>query len=130
MPQTINGIGTTYYGKKNADAYHGVCESCGNEVVLEDYETGHYFCLLFIPIIPLGRKQVIGYCSACTQHRAMPVHEWKQFKENAINEGMSQLAANKDDPIASMELIGTLSGFHEHQQAEELAQGSRGSFVG
>lgn len=128
MPHTINGIGTTYYGKRNVHAYHGVCESCGNETILEDYETGHYFCLIFIPVIPLGRKQIIGYCPACTRHRAMPLDEWKRLKENAINEGMTQLAANKEDPGAAMTLIGTLTGFNERQQAEELAEATQKSF--
>lgn len=128
MPQTVNGVGTTYYGKKNADSYRGVCESCGRDVILEDYETGYYVCILFIPIIPLGRRQIIGYCPACTRHRAMPVAQWKELKQNAIQQGMEELAANKEDPQAAMKLIGTLTGFNEHQQAEELAEAMQKSF--
>lgn len=128
MPQTVNGIGTTYFGRKNVHSYRGVCESCGQETILEDYETGYFICLFFIPIIPLGRKQIIGYCSSCTRHRAMPLDEYKRLKENAINEGMADLAANKEDPQAAMALIGTLTGFNERSQADELAEATQKSF--
>lgn len=128
MPHTINGIGTTYYGKKNVNTYQGVCESCGRASVLQDYETGHYFCIIFLPIIPLGRKQVVGYCSSCTRHRAMPLAVWKQIKQDAINKGMADLAANKQDPQVAMSLINTLTGFHEHQQASDLADAMQSSF--
>ena len=76
MPTTINGIGTSYYGKKNLEADLGTCEWCGHQGELLNYETGYYFVVLFIPLIPLGRKQILNYCPSCSRHRVMAVAEW------------------------------------------------------
>ena len=125
MPTTVNGIGTTYLGKKNLQTYPGVCSSCGAEIMLEDYETGLYFCFIFIPLIPLGRKQIIGHCQSCTRHQAMPVHQWQQIKAEAIDSGMAALAADQQNPQVALELVGTLDGFHEQEQAFELAAATK-----
>lgn len=128
MPSTINGIGTTYYGKKNAVSYRGFCEGCKRETVLQDYETGHFFCVIFIPLIPLGKKQIVGYCSSCTRHRAMPLSQWKHLKEEAINAGLAELAEKKDDPGTALALLGTLTTFHEQEQALDLAAATQARF--
>lgn len=128
MPHTINGIGTHYYGKKNVNSYQGVCDSCNRETVMEDYETGYWFVLIFIPLIPLGKRQVVGYCSSCTQHRAVPLDDWNRLKASEINQGMSELAAAGDDPHAALRMIGTLTGFNEHEQAAELAADTEARF--
>ena len=60
MPTTVNGIGTTYFGKKNLEQYQGVCDSCNRSTTLSDYETGHYICIIFIPLIPIGRKMCLA----------------------------------------------------------------------
>ena len=52
MPGTVNGIGTTYYGKKGLKRQAGVCDHCRREVVLESYEAGLYFTILFVPVLP------------------------------------------------------------------------------
>ncbi|MCH7727853.1 MAG: tetratricopeptide repeat protein [Planctomycetes bacterium] len=128
MPSTINGIGTTYYGKKNPVSYQGVCESCGSETMLEDYECTLFFCLVFIPIIPLGRKQIIGYCRGCTRHKAMPLIEWQRIKEDAIDKGLAELAENKGKPEVAMQLLRTLTTFHEQEQAKQLAAATQSQF--
>ena len=71
MPTTINGIGTTYYGKKNLKTYEGQCEFCHRVVDVQEYETRHWFVVLLIPVIPLGRKQILDFCTACQRHRAL-----------------------------------------------------------
>ena len=62
MPTTYNGIGTHYYGKRNLEVENAQCEFCDNYGALESYETGLYFVVLFIPLIPLGRKQILDQC--------------------------------------------------------------------
>ena len=121
MPATVNGIGTTYAGKKNVEDYQGVCESCGHAGMLSDYETGHYICVLFIPIIPIGRKMILGYCNRCTQHRVMPLKQWEQLKEESINAGFASLSENSKDPEKAIELLGTFTAFKQYDQATQLA---------
>ena len=71
MPSTVNGIGTHYWGKKNLYTYQGQCQACKRITSLSCYDTNLFFVVVFIPIIPLGRKRIIDHCSACTRHYAM-----------------------------------------------------------
>lgn len=121
MPTTINGIGTQYYGKKNPRVYEGVCESCQRQATLTDYETGYYFVVIFIPVIPLGKKQIIGDCSACRRHRAMPLREWEKIREESLESGLSDLAENMDDPSKAIELLHRMTVFNQLDEALELA---------
>lgn len=62
MPTTVNGVGTHYYGRKNRAARISVCRACGRQGMLESYDTRLWFVIVFIPIIPLGRKRIIDQC--------------------------------------------------------------------
>jgi len=121
MPSTINGIGTTYFGKKNVENYEGVCESCGNVGTLTDYETGHFICVLFIPLIPIGRKVILGYCARCTQHGVISLKEWERLKEESISEGVAGLSENAKDPEKAIDLLGAYAAFRQYDQARALA---------
>ena len=120
MPTTYNGIGTHYYGKRNLEKEQGQCEFCQNYGELESYETGLYFVVLFIPLIPLGKKQILDQCTVCTQHRAMPLSEWMEFKENTIQSSTDQLAQKMDDPDVAIEHLQTLSAFRQWEEAKQL----------
>src|SRR5688572_15781563 len=78
MPQTMNGIGTWYYGKKNVQKYQGVCRACNRLTNLTSYDTRLYFVFFMIPIFPLGRKRIIEECAICTRHQAMPMNIWQE----------------------------------------------------
>ena len=121
MPTTYNGIGTHYYGKKNLEKETAQCEFCNNFGELHTYETGLYFVLLYIPVLPLGRKQILNYCPACTQHRVMPLREWQEAKEKAIESSTEQLAERMDDPDAAVEHLHTLTAFRQWEDARQLA---------
>ena len=121
MPTTINGIGTQYYGRKNPRVYSGICESCRRQVRLTDYETGYYIVVLFIPVIPLGKKKIIGECSACRRHRVMPLKEWERIKEENLESGLANLAENMDDPSKALELLQSMTVFNQLDEAMELA---------
>ena len=130
MPQTINGIGTSYYGKKNLETDIGTCESCGHQGELHSYETGYYFVFLYIPIIPLGRKQIFDFCPRCSRHRVMPVEEWKVLKQQVIDESTAKLAENMDDPEAAVSHLQTLTAFHQVEEARELTGAIEGTHGG
>ncbi len=53
MPGSVNGIGTTYYGKKELRTRTGACERCHKEADLRSYQTRLWFIIFFIPVIPL-----------------------------------------------------------------------------
>jgi tetratricopeptide (TPR) repeat protein len=127
MPSTINGIGTQYYGKRNVSREVGLCEFCGNHVQLETYETGYYFVVLFIPLIPLGRKQILDYCPSCTQHRMLPVEEWHAIKAQAIDSSTAKLSEKMDDADAAVEHLQTLTAFKQFDEARDLATAIEGS---
>ncbi len=130
MPQTINGIGTTYYGKKNLETEIAACESCGYQGEMLSYETGYYFVFLYIPLIPLGRKQVLDFCPACSHHRVMPVEEWKALKQQVIEQSTTKLAANMENADAAIEHLQTLTAFHQIDEARQLTSAIEGTHGG
>jgi len=121
MPFTINGIGTTYYGRKSARRYFGFCDSCQSDAALTDYETGHFFTVVFIPVIPLGKKQVVAECSNCMRHRAMPLKQWQTLKEETLEQGLASVANDMDDAGKTIELLYAMTMFNELDEANELA---------
>lgn len=122
MPSTINGIGTHYYGKRNREKNAGVCEQCQRQVELENYETRLWFCVIFVPVIPLGRKQILNHCPACTMHQAVPYADWDNLRKEAIGESADELRSNQDDPEAGLKMLGTLAAFHKTDEATKLAR--------
>ena len=121
MPQTLNGIGTHYYGKKNVQSEYGICEACQHEGLLESYETGYYFVILFIPFIPLGRKQIIDHCPHCSQHRSLSVADWASAKQQALESSSAALSQQMDDPAAAIHHLHALSTFQQMDEARDLA---------
>lgn len=85
MPSTYNGIGTHYYGKKNIQKRTAPCHSCGHTVELVSYDTRLWFVVFFIPLIPMGRKRILDYCSACTRHYAVEVDKWETAKQLEVS---------------------------------------------
>ncbi|HUT33813.1 MAG TPA: hypothetical protein VNE39_10050 [Planctomycetota bacterium] len=122
MPATVNGIGTTYYGKKNLRETPGTCEHCGRSGKLQSYETRLWFVVVFIPVVPLGRKQILDYCPACRRHKVLPVAEWQRIQNEAVSKAGHELAAAPDDPAAAVEFLDTLVGFQRTKEAADFAQ--------
>lgn len=128
MPTTVNGVGTTYYFNRNTRYYEGECDSCGYYGQLSDYETTLFFVIIYIPIIPLGQKQIISDCPSCRRHRVMPLHEWKATSDQAIAEGLHALEHGVQDPDKALELLGTMNFFNRVEEARELALATKESF--
>lgn len=121
MPMTINGIGTTYFGRKNIREYVGMCEQCQSHGKLTDYETGHFFSIIFIPVIPLGRRQIVAECAACNRHRAMPLKQWQTLREETLNAGLADLGENMESAERALKLIYDMTVFNQLAEANELA---------
>ena len=122
MPLTINGIGTMYYGKRNLRTHPGKCDSCHKAVQLADYETTLFFVVLYIPLIPLGRKQLLNACPACQRHAMIPARKWQELKRSSIELSTEALATRMDSAEAGLEHLNTLAGFGELDEARDLAE--------
>ena len=120
MPQRINGIGTWYVGKRDVDEAVGLCSNCGYYGKLKSYGTRLWFTLVYVPVIPLGKKQILDECPACTSHRAMPADEWERVRTEAVDETAGELSGNPDDPEAALKMFGTLAAFRRHAEAEKF----------
>jgi hypothetical protein len=111
-----------YYGKRKPRTHEGVCQSCNRRVQLVDYETTLFFVVIYIPLIPLGRKQVLNFCPSCRRHRALSAREWQKIKQNSLEESTAQLAQQLDNPEAGLKHLYALSGFGELDEAKDLAE--------
>ena len=117
MPSTVNGIGTSYSGKKNRSVRHAHCHSCSRFGPLESYDTRLCFVVLFIPIIPLKRKRIVDFCPACTRHMAIDADQYEQARQLGISGGMEQYR-REGTPEAALHAHGQLRAFHEYDQAD------------
>lgn len=122
MPSTVNGVGTTYFLKRNRQYQDGVCEHCHERVRLESYETWYCICVLFIPVLPLGKKQILNYCPRCTRHRIVNFGEWEKIRTEAIAETSEELAESKDDFNAAIKMHATLVAVQKSDDADRLSK--------
>ena len=119
MPHTVNGIGTHYYGKSNHEVTVGVCKSCGFHGNVSAYNTRLWFVIVFVPIIPLGRKRIVNDCPNCRRHFAIPLAQWEAQKQLSISGAADEFRTNPT-PEAAVALHESLLGFHQMAQAKEL----------
>ncbi len=85
MPVTVNGIGTRYYGQSNRAHRKGSCRACGRHSALTSYDTRLFFCVMFVPVIPLGRKRIIDACGICQRHFIVPADTWEAARQLDIS---------------------------------------------
>lgn len=121
MPGTVNGIGTSYLFAKNKKEREATCEFCHHVAKLATYETGYYFTVFFIPLIPLGKRKIVDQCSVCQMHRAVPLKQWEQQKQVAIPQAMQSYRENPGTE-SGLNLHGTLLAFQEFEQAEPIRE--------
>jgi tetratricopeptide (TPR) repeat protein len=126
MPTTVNGIGTHYYGKSNRTVRKGACRACGSVGELQSYDTRLWFVVVFIPVIPLGRKTIIDECPACRRHFVTNQDEYAMARQLSLSGAREQF---REDPAAetAVAVHAQMLGFHAHDDAatfrdEALAQ--------
>lgn len=113
MPYTMNGIGTWYYGKTNIHTRHDTCEHCGRTWDLRSYDTMNYFVLLFIPILPLGRKRIIDECPSCFRHRALGLKQWEKIKADSLKEALEACQKEPNNAEAVEKALGATIAFQD-----------------
>ncbi len=124
MPTTYNGVGTHYYGKRNRSVRTAPCRSCNRVANLESYDTRLWFVIIFIPVIPLGRKRIIDACPVCTRHFVANADEYEQARQLQVSAAQEEFRRSPS-PIAALQLHATLLGFHETEQAASFRQSVR-----
>ena len=122
MPATINGIGTTYYGKKHLQQRPGLCPHCSKGTTLSSYDTRLWFVVLYLPVIPLGRKRILDSCPLCTNHGAMPLHKWEEFKQESLSTLLADFQGRPTDPEAAEKLHAQLLLVGQHEEAGRVAK--------
>jgi tetratricopeptide (TPR) repeat protein len=127
MPTTYNGVGTHYYGKKNRTVRTAPCRSCGRVANLESYDTRLWFVIIFIPVIPLGRKRVIDACPLCTRHFVADADKYEEARQLQVSAAQDQFRRDPS-PQAALQVHATLLGFHETEQAAKFRQAARERF--
>ena len=127
MPTTYNGIGTHYYGKKNRSSRTAACRSCRRVGVLDSYDTRLWVVVVFIPVIPLGRKRIIDSCPACTRHFAAAADTYEQARQLQTSGSMDRYRREPSPPVA-LEAHAQLLSFHEYDQAAEFRKAALDRF--
>ena len=119
MPATVNGIGTHYYGKSNASSRTGVCRACGATCRLDSYDTRLWLVVIYIPIIPLGRKRITDQCSRCRRHWVADKAVYEASKRENITAAMVQYE-KQPTPESALDLHGSLLAFHQFDKAKDF----------
>lgn len=119
MPTTYNGIGTHYYGKKNLQKRPGTCRSCGRAGELTSYDTRLWFVIVFIPIIPLGRKRILDACPYCRRHFVAELEKWETARQLEVS-GALETFRSKPTPEGAIAAHQQMLGFHQVAAAAEF----------
>lgn len=125
MPQTVNGFGTWYYGKKNEHNRQGICEFCGKPTQLKSYDTTKFLVFAFIPILPLGEKRVIDECSCCRKHRVASLKEWEKSLKQAIDSLYDKWIQEPNNVLAATELFKSIAYFRDVERLNYVARDVR-----
>lgn len=121
MPHTVNGIGTWYVGKRNVHRLKAVCEFCRSLVQLESYDTTLCFVVIYLPLIPLSRKRILGDCPKCRRHRVMPLKEWERQKAADGEAYLRLLADQPDTPAAAQAGLSLAAKYQDQALFEKTA---------
>ena len=121
MPATINGVGTGYWGKKNQVAFQAVCDHCGHPAVLRSYDTWYCFVVVFLPVVPLGKRRIIDQCSRCSRHYVLTLKEWEQLKTESITTATQAYKQEPGNSEKAAELITTVISFKDEELFTQLA---------
>lgn len=122
MTSTINGIGTTFAGKSNLFKRTGICENCQNETTLESYDTRYCFCIIYIPVIPFGKKRITDMCRSCSYHYVTSLDEHNELKTSGVQEALENFKAEPTNSQKLQEAIATVTSAQDEKTVDILAQ--------
>jgi tetratricopeptide (TPR) repeat protein len=127
MPFTVNGIGTWYYGKRRIHTYDGTCQFCGSAGTLSSYDTTLFFVVVFVPVIPIGRKRILEECPSCRKHRVLGLKQWEATKEADVAAALDRLRRDPGDRDAAVRGIVLAAGYQDEPLLTEIVQQCAGA---
>lgn len=129
MPYTFNGIGTWYWGKRNIDKRMDTCEFCGQFGELVSYDTMLYFVVIYLPIIPLGRKRIIDDCPACRRHRAISLKEYLEARQRDLQKILEELKNDPDNQEKVKTAVRTMVAYRDRATCNHIVAAYRQRFA-
>lgn len=122
MPFTLNGIGTHYYGRRNASAIQATCQSCNRDATLTSYDTRECVCVIFIPVIPLKSYRILNECSSCHRHHRIPLADFTSKVESGLAPLRAAVEKSPRDAATRMTLVSALIDYQLSSEAEKEAK--------
>ena len=83
------------------------------------YDTRLWFVVVFVPVIPLGRKHIIDQCSACRRHFVADKDKYETARQLDTTAARNQFQQDPT-PRAALELHASLMAYHDREQAGEV----------
>jgi tetratricopeptide (TPR) repeat protein len=123
MPTVFNGIGTWYTGKSNIHNRMGACEFCHSYGELKSYDTTLYFVVLFVPLIPLGRKRVLNECPVCHKHLVLELKKWKEQRDRELTEKVQALRQDARNFEKARDAVQAMVAYQDRKMFLLLADG-------
>jgi len=126
VPFTLNGIGTRYYGASNRSAHVDVCQKCGRSATISSYDTREWFCIIYIPLIPIAKYRILDDCSRCRRHHRLSLKQFSEELQKTLSPLRDAIKRSPRDPQPYIELIRTLIGWKMRADAQrELEAATR-----
>jgi Tfp pilus assembly protein PilF len=122
MPFTFNGVGTRYAGRGNLSVVEGNCLSCGRFTRLSSFDTREFFCVLYIPLIPLRKFRIQQHCSVCRRHRRIPFEQFQQDLSQQIEPLREEARRSPTDATPHIRLVERLLDFQMSAEALQAAR--------
>ncbi|HEX4494673.1 MAG TPA: tetratricopeptide repeat protein [Thermoanaerobaculia bacterium] len=122
MPFTFNGLGTRYAGRGNLSVVEGSCRSCGRFTRLSSFDTREFFCVLYIPLIPLRKFRIQQKCSVCRRHGRIPFDEFQQDLSQQVEPLREEARRSPSDAAPHIRLVERLLDFQMSSEALRAAR--------
>src|SRR5262249_29600370 len=93
-----------------------------NAAELSSYDTTLFFVVLYLPIIPLGRKRILDQCSRCKRHFVAPMSKWAAAQEKDIVAANQAAAQDPKNEQKAATAIATAIQYHAKDEFQLLAE--------
>ncbi|HEX8912872.1 MAG TPA: hypothetical protein VF796_10970 [Humisphaera sp.] len=102
----FSGTGTLNLGQWDMRLRRGVCTSCGRVETLRSYETSAVLFILFLPVLPLGRRRVLAQCPACGRSAdTREAGSWRAERDRAVGTAAGELALDPTSADAAVRFV-------------------------
>jgi tetratricopeptide (TPR) repeat protein len=104
------------------------CESCGRFGELKSYDTTLYFVVLFLPVIPLGRKRILDECPSCQRHKVIALRRYQDARQKDLTEAIQAMKSAPGDPGKAAAALQAMLAYQDQANFVTLAQAAVRTF--